>query len=196
MRMNKAVLTCREDCDMPVHLRAEIRVHRFPGRDLEDVPYRWCADGAIGILRDSHDQQARTLGVPEKTINHLGDGEKSDLVAAPDEEKNPFLLRVKGGPDRDTMRSNQEPCPGWYNIDARHYLFWQRLAHPEGSRDRPAEAVPYPARLLPARTAAVRVPVLLRCPDLPWPTRCSRDTAMVAVFRLASSHPTGNLTPC
>ncbi len=37
-------------------------------------------------------------------------------------------------------------------------------------------------------TAAV-IPVPLRCSDLPWPTRCSRDTAKVAVFRLASSHP-------
>jgi hypothetical protein len=34
-----------------------------------------------------------------------------------------------------------------------------------------------------------RMPILLRCPDLPWPTRCSRDTAKVAVFRLASSRP-------
>ncbi|GAB6285501.1 MAG: hypothetical protein STSR0009_17020 [Methanoregula sp.] len=40
----------------------------------------------------SHDQQARILGVPEKTINYFWDGEKSDLVAAPDKEKNPPAL--------------------------------------------------------------------------------------------------------
>ena len=34
-----------------------------------------------------------------------------------------------------------------------------------------------------------RVPVLMGCPDHTWPARCSRDTAMVAVFRLAPSHP-------
>ena len=34
-----------------------------------------------------------------------------------------------------------------------------------------------------------RVPVLLSSPDLIWPARCSRDTAKVAVFRLASSPP-------
>jgi hypothetical protein len=44
----------------------------------------------------------------------------------------------KSGPDRDTMTPIKEPCPGWYTIDAWHYLFWQRLAHPEGSRDGPA----------------------------------------------------------
>jgi len=36
------------------------------------------------------------------------------------------------------MRPIKEPCPGWYTIDAWHYLSWQRLAHPEGSRDGPA----------------------------------------------------------
>jgi len=91
-------------------LRAEIRVHGFPGRDLEDVSYQWCADGPFGVLRDSHDQQARTLGVPEKTINHFWDGEKSDLVAAPDEDKNHFLVQEKGGPDRDTMTPIKSPA--------------------------------------------------------------------------------------
>jgi len=32
------------------------------------------------------------------------------MVAAPDEEKNPFLLRVIGGPDRDTMRPITSPA--------------------------------------------------------------------------------------
>ena len=86
------------------------------------------------------------------------------------------------------MRSIKRALPGWYNIDVRHYLSWQWLAHPEGSCDRPADAVPCPTRLLPARTCR-RMPVLLSSPDLPWPARCSRDTAKVAVFRLASTHP-------
>jgi hypothetical protein len=38
------------------------------------------------------------LEVPPKPINHLGDVEIFCLVAAPDKEKNPFLLQVKGGP--------------------------------------------------------------------------------------------------
>ena len=32
-------------------------------------------------------------------------------------------------------------------------------------------------------------------PGLPWPARCSRDTAMVAVFRLASPTPNRNPFP-
>ena len=48
------------------------------------------------------------------------------------------------------------------------------------SRNRLAFSLPRPY---------ARVPVLLGCPDHTWPARCSRDTAMVAVFRLASSHP-------
>ncbi len=97
-----------------------------------------CRAGSRLSNEVSHDQPSRTLGVPEKTINHFWDGEKSALVAAPDEEKNHFLVQEKGGPDRDTMTPIKEPCPGWYNIDAWHYLSWQRLAHPEGSRDGPA----------------------------------------------------------
>lgn len=114
--------------------------------------------------------------------------EKPAVVAAPDKDADHLFLSVKSGPDRDTMRPIKEPCPGWYNIDARHYLFWQSWPTPKAPATGPA-AVPYLARLLPARTR-YRVPVLLRCPDLPGPARCSRDTAMVAVFRLASSHPT------
>jgi hypothetical protein len=64
--------------------------------------------------------------------------EKPAVVAAPDKDADHLFLSVKSGPDRDTMRPIKEPCPGWYNIDAWHYLSWQRLAHPEGSRDGPA----------------------------------------------------------
>ena len=35
-------------------LRAEIRVHRFSGRDLEDVSYRWCSDGSLGVPEGPH----------------------------------------------------------------------------------------------------------------------------------------------
>jgi hypothetical protein len=58
----------------------------------------------------SHDQQAQILGASQKPINHLGDVEKSDLVAAPDKEKNYFSLQVNGGPDRDTMRQIKGPA--------------------------------------------------------------------------------------
>jgi hypothetical protein len=40
----------------------------------------------------------------------MGNGEKADLVAAPDEEKNLFSLLINGGPDRDTMRSIKSPA--------------------------------------------------------------------------------------
>jgi hypothetical protein len=40
----------------------------------------------------------------------MGDVEKSDLVAAPDEEKNHFSLQVNGGPDRDTMTPIKSPA--------------------------------------------------------------------------------------
>ena len=35
---------------------------------------------------------------------------RAELVAAPDKEKNPFLLRVNGGPDRDTMTPIKSPA--------------------------------------------------------------------------------------
>jgi hypothetical protein len=71
------------------------------------------------------------------------------MVVAPDEEKNPFLLRMKSGPDRDTMSPIKRALPGWYIIRR------------------------------PALSFLV----------MGGPARCSRDTAKVAVFRLASTHP-------
>jgi hypothetical protein len=86
----------------------------------------------------------------------MGTMETCKMVAASDQEKNPFLLWVKRTwPGQGHHEANHEPSPGWYNIDPRHYLSWQRLAHPEDSRDSPAEAVPYPARLLLALFVAV-----------------------------------------
>jgi hypothetical protein len=78
----------------------------------------------------------------------MGNVEKSDLVAAPDKEKNHFSLQVNGGPDRDTMTPIKSP----------------------------------------ARVGTVSTPGIIFF-GKGWPARCSRDTAMVAVFRLASSHP-------
>jgi hypothetical protein len=78
----------------------------------------------------------------------MGNVEKSDLVAAPDKEKNHFSLQVNGGPDRDTMTPIKSP----------------------------------------ARVGIVSTPGIIFF-GKGWPARCSRDTAMVAVFRLASSHP-------
>ena len=69
-----------------------------------------CRTGSHRSIEVSHDQQERILGAPQKPFNHLGDGEKSDLVAAPDEEKNSFSLRVNGGPDRDTMSPIKSPA--------------------------------------------------------------------------------------
>ena len=55
---------------------------------------------------------AKIPGAPEIPINHFWDGEKSDLVAAPDEDENHFLVQKKGGPDRVTMRPITSPAPG------------------------------------------------------------------------------------
>jgi hypothetical protein len=58
---------------------------------------------------------------------------------------------------------------------------WPTLkAHATGPRCGPVSGSPS------SRPGCCRVPVLLRCPDLSWPARCSRDTAKVAVFRFAS----------
>ena len=123
----------------------------------------------------------------------MGDGEKSDQVAVPDKEKNPFSVRIKVA-RQGHHESNQRALPGWYIIGVRHYLSWQSWPTPKTRATGP-HAVPYPARLIPARTAAV----CLSCWAaliLPGPARCSRDTAMVAVFRLASfPPPTGNRPP-
>ena len=46
----------------------------------------------------------------KKPIHYLGIVETCGMVAAQDKEKNPFLLQVNGGPDRDTMRSIKSPA--------------------------------------------------------------------------------------
>jgi hypothetical protein len=57
------------------------------------------------------------------------------MVAAPDEEKNLFSLRVNGGPDRNTM-TPQRALPGWYNIRSPALSFLFMLARPGTQRDR------------------------------------------------------------
>ena len=46
----------------------------------------------------SHDQQAQILGASQKSNNRWGNVEIFCMVAAQDEEKNYFSLRVNGGP--------------------------------------------------------------------------------------------------
>jgi hypothetical protein len=46
----------------------------------------------------------------KKPIHYLGTVETCEMVAAPDKEKNPFSLRVNGGPDRDTMTPIKSPA--------------------------------------------------------------------------------------
>ena len=58
----------------------------------------------------SHDQQAQILGASQKSNINWRDVEIFCMVAAQDEEKNYFSLRVKVGPDRDTMMPTKEPC--------------------------------------------------------------------------------------
>jgi len=84
--------------------------------------------------------------------------------------------------------------PGLVHYRRPALSFLAKVGPPRRLTRRARPAVPYPARLLPARTRC-RVTVLLRCPDLPGPARCSRDTAKVAVFRLASSHPQPETLP-
>ncbi len=57
--------------------------------------------------------------------------EKSDLVAAPDKEKNHFSLQVNGGPDRDTMTPIKEPCRVGIIFVVRHYLFLAKVGPPD-----------------------------------------------------------------
>jgi len=67
----------------------------------------------------------------KKSDHPLGTVEICEMVAAPDEEKNPFSLWVNGGPDRDTM-TPQEPCRVGLIFVIRHYLFcscWPTQAH-------------------------------------------------------------------
>ena len=46
----------------------------------------------------------------KKSDHPLGTVEICEMVAAPDEEKNLFLLRIKCGPDRDTMSPIKSPA--------------------------------------------------------------------------------------
>ena len=113
---------------------------------------------------------------------------------ASDEEKNPFSVQVKRWPDRDTMTPIKEPCRVGTLSTPGIIFLGKGWTHPEGSRDGPALRSRNRLAFSRPRPYA-RVPVLLGCPDLTWPARCSRDTAMVAVFRLASSHPQPETDP-
>ena len=115
-------------------------------------------------------------------------------MAAPNKEKNSVTVQVKWWPDRDTMTPIKEPCRvGTVSMPGIIFL-GKRLGPPRmlarrartRSRNRLAFSRPRPY---------ARVPVLMGCPDHTWPARCSRDTAMVAVFRLASSHPQPETDP-
>ena len=99
-----------------------------------------------------------------------------------------FFGTGKRWPGQGHRDANQKSPAGLVQYRRPALSFLAKVGPPRRLTRRARPAVPYPARLLPARTAAV-VPVLLRCPDPPGPARCSRDTAKVAVFRLASSHP-------
>jgi hypothetical protein len=99
-------------------------------------------------LRRGYAEHEGDPAAQTKPIHYLGTVETREMVAAQDEEKNPFLLRVNGGPDRITMRPITSP----------------------------------------ARVGTLSTPGIIFL-GKGWPTLCSRDTAMVAVFRLASSHP-------
>ena len=58
-----------------------------------------CRAGSLHRITEvSHDQQAQILGAPQKSNNRWGNVEIFCMVAAQDEEKNYFSLRVNGGP--------------------------------------------------------------------------------------------------
>jgi len=56
------------------------------------------------------------------------------MVAAPDEEKNLFSLRINGGPDRDTMSPIKSPA-GLVHYSSSGNIFLFMLAHPGTQRD-------------------------------------------------------------
>ncbi len=119
--------------------------------------------------------------------------EKPDLVAAPDEDENHFLVQEKGGPDRDTMTPIKSPARV-STLSTPGIIFFGKgwptpKAHATGPLCGPVSGSPS------SRPDRCCVPVLLGRPDLPGPARCSRDTAKVAVFRLASSHPRPETSP-
>jgi hypothetical protein len=87
------------------------------------------------------------LGASQKSNNRWGNVEIFCVVAAQDEEKNHFSLRVKVGPDRDTMMPTKEPCRVGLIFVVWHYLSWQWLAHPMLTRHGEGRRVP--ARILP-----------------------------------------------
>ena len=113
---------------------------------------------------------------------------------ASDKEKNPVPVQIKRWPDRDTMTPIKEPCRVGTLLTPGIIFLGKRWTHPEDSRDGPALRPRNRLAFSRPRPYA-RVPVILGCPDLTWPARCSRDTAMVAVFRLASSHPRPETDP-
>ena len=67
-------------------------------------------DPHIGVLRRRYAEHEGDPAAQTKPIHHLGTVETWKMVAAPDEEKNPFLLRVNSGPDRDTMSPIKSPA--------------------------------------------------------------------------------------
>ena len=67
-------------------------------------------DPHIGVLRRRYAEHEGDPAAQTKPIHHLGTVETREMVAAPDEEKNPFLLRLNGGPDRDTMSPIKSPA--------------------------------------------------------------------------------------
>ena len=119
--------------------------------------------------------------------------EKFPVVAASDKDANHLFLSVKSGPDRVTMRPITSPARvGTISTPGIIFLGkgWPTPKAPAtGPLCGPVSGSPS------SRPDRCRVPVLLSRPDLPGPARCSRDTAKVAVFRLASSHPRPETLP-
>ena len=77
------------------------------------------------------------------------------MAIAPDKENNPFLLRINGGPDRDTMSPIKSPAGLVHYTSSGIIFLGNWLAHPEGSRDGPALRSRIRLAFFPPGTAAV-----------------------------------------
>ena len=99
--------------------------------DIRSTPER----DHLGIVRRWNAKNEGDPAAQEKSDHHLGTVEIFCMAVAPYEENTPFLLRINGGPDRDTMSPIKSPA-GLVHYTSSGIIFLFMLAHPGTQRDR------------------------------------------------------------